>query len=115
MIRKNQKKPISRIPVYNLKEVKRLVAQDQLYVTSRALQYAREYFRWTQPEIKRFLLGLRGSHFYKKMRAEDPSWRIEWLDVYRAEMYGKTVYTHFFIQDGALVIVNSFKPDESME
>lgn len=114
MSRKAQATPLSLIPAYDLKEVKRLVREDHLDMRGESLRTARQDFDWGPEDVKRFLLGLRGLHFCKRAPAEH--WDTDWLDVYRAEMFGHKVYTHFFVDDqGELVIVNSFKADTSGE
>ena len=73
---------------------------------------ARKHFAWGRPEVKKFLLSLNGSHFYKRDRA-NPGWQVQWFDFYKAEMHGRAVYIHLFVLENRLVIVNSFKRDES--
>ncbi len=61
----------------------------------------------------RFFLALKQSHFYKREYANHCD--TQWLDMYKAEMYGVRVYTHFYItESGELVIVNSFKQDTGL-
>ena len=110
-VKRGMKNP-ALVPCYKLSEVKRLVRAGKYDVTGKALRTAYEDFSWGKQEISRFYLSLKHSHFLKKAAAD--KWDADYLDMYRAEMYGQTVYTHFFIsRNGELVIVNSFKQDTS--
>jgi len=110
--KRRRARPIALVPAYDLAEVKRLIREGKVRVVGQALRTAQDDFGWTTDEIVRFYLALKPSHFYKREYAE--FWDVDWLDVYRAEMFGCEVYTHFFVNDrGELVIVNSFKRDAS--
>lgn len=109
--RKSQR-PAALIACYNLREVKSLIKEERFLVTDNAVVSANDDFGGDVGDIKKFFLSLRKGHFYKREYAE--KWDTDYLDVYKAEMYGQKVYTHFFIRDdGMLVIINSFKKDSS--
>jgi hypothetical protein len=102
----------TRISAYRLTEVKRLIRDGRYRVAGKALRNAQDDFGWSRKEIVRFFLALKQSHFYKREYAVNCD--TDWLDMYKAEMYGQQVYTHFYINDaGQLVIINSFKQDGS--
>jgi hypothetical protein len=114
MSRKASPKPLWLTAAYDLREVKRLVRAGKYKIVGKVVETAARDFGWDVPEVVRFYLALRASHFCKRAPAEH--WDTDWLDVYRAEMFGHKVYTHFFVDDqGELVIVNSFKADTSGE
>jgi len=103
---------LAETPAYDLNVVKRLIKAGDYQVTGSTLKTALQDFGWGNTEINQFFLSLKHSHFAKRVYAE--KWDVDWLDVYRAEMYGCAVYTHFFINNqGQLVIINSFKQDTS--
>lgn len=94
---------------YPLKQVKELVRKGKWLIKGNARTDAEHCFGWNGDDIKRALLALRPSHFYKS----EPSMCIPGItiDYYKAErLFGENVYIHFYIDpQGVVLVVNSFK------
>ncbi|MDR2850211.1 MAG: hypothetical protein LBW77_06700, partial [Verrucomicrobiota bacterium] len=76
------------------------------------LKGARDAFGWETEDIKAALLALRPNHF----RKSDGSTYLQKdgviLDFYTMRFKGENVYMHFYIDNGVLLVLNSFKEDE---
>lgn len=98
--------------VYPLKEVQRLVNSGQWKANGNAREGARKAFGWKGEDIKRAILALRPCHFYKSDCSNARYSDGIMLDFYKSRFLGEVVYTHFYIENGILLIVNSFKETE---
>ena len=94
---------------YPLKQVKELIRNGKWLVKGNARTEAKRCFGWNSEEIKRALLALRPSHFYKS----EPSKCIPGvtIDYYKADhLMGENIYTHLYIDhEEVVLVINSFK------
>ncbi len=94
---------------YPLQKVKQLVTNGQCKVRQNALVGAWKAFRWKDEDIKRAILALKPCHFCKSAWSNARYSDGIMLDFYKSRFLDEEVYTHFYIEDGVLLIVNSFK------
>ena len=114
MVRKTKAKPS-----YPLKDVKRLIRANSIWIQPNALVSAWDDFGWRIAEIKKCLLKLNSryhlnntlkNHFYKT----EPHIYIPntMMDYYKAIniMKGVSIYTHFYIHPNyGTLTISSFK------
>lgn len=76
-------------------------------VTEDAQETAKRDFGWNIGDIEKAIKEMPLRHWYKsEPRFGNPA---IWVDYYRAPgLLGENVYTHFYIEDGCLII-DSFK------
>ncbi len=98
--------------VYPLKDVQRLVNGGQWKARKNAREGARIAFGWRDEDIKRAILALRPCHFYKSDWSNARYSDGIMLDFYKSRFLDEEVYTHFYIENGVLLVVNSFKETE---
>jgi hypothetical protein len=94
-------------PYYSKTQIHNFIGSGKLHVTESARNSARDLFGWSLEDIEKALLALSQKSCYKsEPRFNNPS---IWVDYYRARhILGENVYTHFYVEDGML-IVDSFK------
>ncbi len=92
---------------YSKKLIRDLIKDDKIRITQKALLKAMDDFGWDVYGICSALLALSIEDCYQSQpRYQNPS---IFVDYYRAYgLKGENVYTHFFVEDGILV-VDSFK------
>ena len=93
-------------PTYKLNDVKDAIANNRYMIRKNAQRDALRDFGWTTQNIHAAFLKLNGGHFYKTMKSEIKPGVM--LDVYKSNYLGCEFYTHFYMQNGMLVIINSF-------
>jgi len=94
---------------YPLSEIKQLIGQGKVWLKPNVLKDAQSDFGWGKSDIVDALSKLKPGHFYKSDTSlMKPGVQ---LDFYKARgLKGEDVYTHFYIDDEAgILIVNSFK------
>lgn len=93
-------------PIHNLQKVKQLAKEDKIKITKVASNNALRDFQFTRDDIKRIILKLHISDFYKCM----PSDKSEiWQDVYLKDIDQVTAYIKLQINSSEVVVVISFK------
>ena len=92
---------------YSLSEVVQKIDEGQVFINSNAERDAFQLFGWGLSDIKDAYRKLQPRHFYKtdvsKYKAE------VYLDFYKATINGERIYTHFYISDESILVINSFK------
>jgi hypothetical protein len=76
-------------------------------VNNDVIRDADQLFGWGILEIEDAYRKLQSKHFYKS-----ESSRVKpgvFLDVYKGKINGERIYTHFYIDEQNLLIINSFK------
>jgi len=93
-------------PYYSKKQIHNFIGSGKLHVTESARNSARDFFGWSLEDIEKALLILSQKSCYKsEPRFNNPN---IWVDYRAINILGENVYTHFYVEDGIL-IVDSFK------
>ena len=94
---------------YNLRIVKNLVAQGRVQINQNALEHAYNDFGWGEKQILDVFKRLQQKHFSTSKPSEKISFC--WLDYYKGNFDGEEVFTHFYINDENILVINSFHID----
>ncbi|HOF62602.1 MAG TPA: type II toxin-antitoxin system MqsR family toxin [Candidatus Latescibacteria bacterium] len=97
---------------YPLEDVRRLVNSGKWKARKNALEGAWKAFGWESDDIRRAILALKPCHFYKSDWSNARCSDGIMLDFYKSRFRGEDVYTHFYVENGVLLVVNSFKEAE---
>lgn len=95
--------------IYALSEIRKLIDQRRFCVNPNALNDAQRDFGWETSDIVDALKRLKPGHFYKSDSSAKKPGVV--LDFYKARgLKGEDIYTHFYVDDEAgVLVVNSFK------
>jgi hypothetical protein len=107
--RKNKgfKPPPSPQSYYNLSEVKQKILNGGFLIKPNAVEEAFKDFGWGISEIVEVYRLLQPKHFYKTDSSKYKPGIL--IDVYKGNIKGENVYTHFYIDDTInKLVINSF-------
>ncbi|NOY69127.1 MAG: hypothetical protein GXP53_06495 [Deltaproteobacteria bacterium] len=92
---------------YSKRQIRSLIANKRVIIPPHIQEEADKDFGWDTDRIKKAILKLPVSCCYKSApRFTEPEILV---DYYRADdIYGENIYTHFYVEDGWLII-DSFK------
>jgi hypothetical protein len=94
-------------PYYSKAVINKLVKNNKAYITDAAKKTAFKSFGWNFELIKKAIASLSYKYWYKsEKRFDNPEIRVDYYRAYG--LMGENVYTHFYIEEEALII-DSFK------
>ena len=94
-------------PYYSKRQIINHISSGKIHITDDARNSADDHFGWKMDDICKALKALPPKCCYNsKNRHNNP---MIYVDYYRAHnLMGENVYTHFYVEDGILII-DSFK------
>jgi len=91
---------------YSLNEVVQKINNGHVLIKPNAVRDAFQLFGWGISDIKVAYMKLKPRHFHKtdvsKVKAG------VYLDFYKATINGERIYTHFYINNESILVINSF-------
>ncbi|MFZ7134117.1 MAG: type II toxin-antitoxin system MqsR family toxin [Eubacteriales bacterium] len=100
--KKNKPRKHYQLNHYSLSVVEQRINDGMYLIKENAKQGAYQDFGWDTSDIKKFYRKLKPRHFHKTDSSKCKLGVI--IDAYKAHIYGEDVYTHFYIEEGLLVI-----------
>lgn len=94
-------------PYYSKKQIRNLISAGKVHIDEELRTSISKTFGWTIDDTCDAIMALPLNCCYgSESRYDDPE---VWVDYYRApNLKGENIYTHFYVEDGILVI-DSFK------
>jgi len=104
---KRAKRRVASRSYYSLSQVVQRINAGHVLIRSNAARDAFQLFGWGSSDIFDAYRRLQPKHFYKTdISKAKPG---VYLDFYKATINGERVYTHFYVNSEAFVVINSFK------
>jgi len=101
-----RKRRVAPTSYYSLTEVVQKINNGQVLIKPNALRDAFQLFGWGLSDIKGAYRRLQPRHFYKTDVSKAKAG--VYLDFYKATINGERIYTHFYINDESVLVINSF-------
>lgn len=94
---------------YNLADVRRKIFEGLVKINRDAATDAFQIFGWKEKDIIAVYRKLKPVHFYKTDESRFKPGIM--IDIYKADINGEHIYTHFYVNQDGLLIINSFHDD----
>jgi len=104
---KRSKRRLAPKSYYSLTEVVQKIDEGQVLINSNAARDAFQLFGWSLSDIRDAYRKLQPKHFSKTNVSRAKAG--VYLDFYKATINGEGIYTHFYINNRSILVVNSFK------
>lgn len=104
---KRTKRRLTPNSYYSLTEVVQKINEGQVRINSNATRDAFQLFGWGLSDITDAYRKLQPKHFCKTEVSKAIP-RV-YLDFYKATINGERIYTHFYINNKSVLVINSFK------
>jgi len=102
---KRRKQRVAPKSYYSLTEVVQKINEGHVIIKSNAARDAFQLFGWGLSDIFDAYRKLQPRHFHKTDASRAKSG--VYLDIYEATINGERIYTHFYINDQSILVINS--------
>jgi hypothetical protein len=101
-----KKRKVATKSYYSLTEAVQKINNGQVLIRPNAVRDAFQLFGWGVSDIKDAYRRLRPRHFHKTDESKVKAG--VYLDFYKATINGERIYTHFYINNESILVINSF-------